>query len=258
MDLQIREQLFIVCGASSGFGRSVAEALAKEGAHVVAIARRAEKLEELSLKHPGQVTSVCCDITQQTSVEEIMQTIGDRQVHGVLINAGGPPAKTVLETSLEDWDNAYSSLLRWKVSLTQRLIPKFMENKYGRLVYIESSAVKQPIENLVLSNSLRLAVVGFVKSLSQEIASSGVTLNVLAPGFHATAATDRIFNKKSELEGISKEEAMKQSVNQLPVGVIGNPDDFASLATWLLSPQSRFITGQTISVDGGAIHGVMG
>lgn len=258
MDLHIKDQLFIVCGATSGFGRSVAETLAGEGAHVIAIARRNEKLKELSLKYPHQITAVCCDITEEGAINEVIKAIDNRPLHGMLVNAGGPPAMTVLETTLENWDSAYKTVLRWKIDLTQRLVPKMIENKYGRLLYIESAAVKQPIADLVLSNSLRLAVVGYVKSLSQEIAAEGVTLNVLAPGFHATAAMERIFNKKKEQEGISREEAMKQSISQTSVGFIGDPDDLASLATWLLSPHSRFITGQTISVDGGAIKAVMG
>lgn len=119
-------------------------------------------------------------------------------------------------------------------------------------------SVKQPVENLVLSNSLRLSVVGFVKTLSQEIADRGITLNILAPGYHDTQAMQRLFVKKSQVQNISVEEAGKQFEDEIKMGKMGNPDEFASLAIWLLSPHSRYITGQTISVDGGLIKSVFG
>ena len=111
---------------------------------------------------------------------------------------------------------------------------------------------------MVLSNSLRLAVVGFVKTLSQEIARSGITLNVLAPGSHDTGAIERVYKKKAEQTGVSLEEARRQGLLQIPVGALGQAEDFAALATWLLSPASRYVTGQTISIDGGAVKGIFG
>ena len=258
MNLEINNQLFIVGGATSGFGKAVAEALLNEGANIIAIARTEEKLHSLQTKHASKVEIVAGDLTQSETIKKLMATISGRQIHGALINAGGPPAMTVMETKLEDWDNAYKNVMRWKVELTQALIPSMVNNKYGRLLYIESASVKQPMENLVLSNSMRLAVVGFVKTLSQEIAHEGITLNILAPGFHATAAMDRLFKKKSEQSGMSVDDAMLQYISQTRVGFLGTAQDFASLVVWLLSPHSRYLTGQTISVDGGVIKGVMG
>ena len=182
--------------------------------------------------------------------------IGKRDLEGVVINAGGPPASSFMETKLKDWDDAYDNVLRWKVKLTKEIIPVLSKNKYGRLLYIESASVKQPIENLVLSNSLRLAVVGFVKTLSQEIADQGITLNIIAPGYHETPAMDRLFAKKSSLTGISKKAAKAEFEKQTATGKMGEPEDLASLATWLLSPHSKYITGQTISVDGGLIKSI--
>ncbi|NNE26537.1 MAG: SDR family oxidoreductase [Saprospiraceae bacterium] len=180
--------------------------------------------------------------------------IAKRQLSGVVINAGGHPAKAFEDTDLTDWDDAYKKILRWKVKITQELLPLFLQNQYGRFVYIESSSVKQPIDNLILSTSLRLAVVGFVKSLSQEIGDQGITLNILAPGYHATPAMERLFIKRSANLGITPDEAQKQFEKEILVGKMGNPDDLASLACWLLSPYSRYMTGQTISLDGGLIR----
>jgi 3-oxoacyl-[acyl-carrier protein] reductase len=258
MNLQINNQLFIVGGATSGFGKAITLQLVAEGALVVAVARGEEKLQQLKQIAPSQIEYISGDITQQNVHEQLLTLIGNRTLHGMVINAGGPPAKTVMETTAEDWDLAYHSLLRWKVLFTQLFLPALMKNRYGRILFIESATVKQPLENLVLSNSLRAAVVGMVKTLSQEVASSGVTLNILGPGSHNTPAIDRIYRKKSDQTGIPFDQVKSTAIEQIPVGFLGEASDFASLATWLLSPYSRFITGQTITVDGGAVKGIMG
>lgn len=256
MNLGISSHLFIVCGATSGFGKAIAEALLNEGAHVIAVARGIGKLQSL-FGSVANATIVDGDVTEESTLLQLKQIIGERQLHGMLVNAGGPPAKTVLETTLPDWDDAYNRLLRWKVALTQAFVPSMINAGYGRIVYIESSSVKQPIENLVLSTSLRLAVVGMVKTLSQEIAKTGVTLNILGPGSHNTPAIDRVYHKKAEQTGIAFEEVKKNAISQIPVGKLGEAEDFASLAVWLLSPQSRYITGQTFTVDGGAVKNTL-
>lgn len=257
MNLEVKDRLFIVTGATSGFGKSIAVALVNEGAKVIINARGEEKLFALQKQFPKQFEAVPGDITTDATISEINRQVGDRKLDGILVNAGGPPAKSFIETEISDWDEAYEKVLRWKIKITNHLIPKFVEQEYGRLVYIESISVKQPVENLVLSNSMRLAVIGFVKTLSQEIGDKGITLNVIAPGYHATPAMDRLFAKKSMLLGISPEEARKEFESEIKTGRLGDPDDLASLAVWLLSPVSRYVTGQTISVDGGLAKGVL-
>jgi 3-oxoacyl-[acyl-carrier protein] reductase len=256
MELQIHQQLFIVTGASSGLGKAIAEALIQEGAHIIAVARRENELQALKAMAPEQVEYLVADITDVSSLPQLMALLGGREPHGLLVNAGGPPAKTVLETTLPDWDQAYHSLLRWKVALTQAIVPLMVEKNYGRVLYLESASVKQPFENLVLSNSLRAAVVGMAKTLAQEIAKTGVTLNIIGPGSHNTPAIDRVYRKKSEQTGQPFEEVKAAAIRQIPVGALGEASDFASLAAWLLSPMSRYITGQTITVDGGVVKGV--
>lgn len=257
MDLQLKDQLFIVGGASSGFGRAVAESLIAEGAYIIAVARREDELKKLEGLAPGRIETLAGDLADSAVIARLVDLAGSRQVHGILVNAGGPPAKTVMETTLEDWDHAYRTLLRWKVELTQAFVPKMIAHQYGRIVFIESASVKQPLENLVLSNSLRVAVVGMVKTLSQEIAKTGVTLNILGPGSHNTAAIDRVYHKKSEQSGKPFEDVKREAISQIPVGRLGEASDFASLATWLLSPFSRYITGETITVDGGAVKSML-
>lgn len=258
MDLQLKGKLFLIGGATAGFGNAVARALINEGAHVIAVARNTENLTNFQMQHPDQIEAINGDITDSEILEEIVSFIGKRNLDGVLINAGGPPAKPALETSLEDWDLAWFTLVRWKLDLVFKLLPTFRRQHYGRIVFIESVSVKQPIKDLVLSNSLRMAIVGFAKSLSQEIAKEGITVNIMAPGYHDTDAVKRVFKKSSESSGLSYETIQQKVENSIPVGRMGTPDEFASLATWLLSPHSGYITGQTISVDGGATLGSFG
>lgn len=258
MNLNISNKLFVVCGATSGFGLSTLKALVNENAKVLAIARRQKRLDYLINEYPENVEILCGDITKNETIDKLIKKIGNRDLEGVLINSGGPPPMKFLESKASDWDTAYNQLLRWKVIITQRLIPLMQKNNYGRVIYIESSSVKQPIENLILSTSLRLAVVGFVKTLSQEIADSGITLNVLAPSYHETPAVVRLFEKKASVEGITPSEAKEMMIKGLQMQKIGNPDDLGKLAAWLFSPYSGYITGQTISVDGGNIKSIMG
>jgi len=257
MDLNLKGALFVVTGSTSGFGKAIAEQLINEGAHVIINALGEEKLEALHQKYPDKTTILAGDITTDAVISDLIRKVHGKKLHGIVINAGGPPAKSFINTEITDWDNAYEKLLRWKVKLTQELLEKFQEQEYGRILFIESAAVKQPIENLILSNSLRMAVVGFAKTLSQEVAHQGITCNILAPGYHATPAMERLFANKSLLLGISSDEAKKEFEKETKVGHLGDPEDFGSLAVWLLSPHSRFITGQTISIDGGLVRGSM-
>lgn len=257
MDLQLKDKLFIVTGASSGFGKAITAMLATEEAQVIAVARGVENLKSLQKEHPA-IEIMPLDMTHPESLNSLIKTIGERDLTGIVVNAGGPPAKAFLETNMEDWDKAYRDILRWKVDLTHIFLPFFEKNNYGRYLYIESMSVKQPVPNLVLSTSLRMAVTGFVKTFSDEIAHRGITANVLAPGYHMTPALERVIRKHSEVAGISFDEAKNEMVNHVPTRTTGSTDDFASLAAWLLSPWSAYITGQTISVDGGAVRGSMG
>lgn len=258
MDLQIQDQRFIVCGASSGFGRAIAQQLLDEGASVIAVARREEKLAELKESYGDKVNIVAGNLLQDTTHNDIEAAIGNNNIHGVVINAGGPPALTPLETAMLDWDKAYKKVMRWKIELALRLVSYFTNNNYGRILFVESQSVKQPIPKLVLSNSFRAAVVGFAKSLSQEVAKNGVTVNVLAPGSHDTPAIERVIKKEEEGSDHSYEQIKQAMEASIPVGRFGKAEEIASLAAWLLSPHASYVTGQTISHDGGSIKGIFG
>lgn len=148
--------------------------------------------------------------------------------------------------------------MRWKIDLALRLAPQFVENDYGRMLFIESKSVKQPLPALTLSNAFRAGMVGFAKTLSTEVAPSGVTVNVLAPGAHDTPAIERVIENSKGKKEISYDKAREEMEQNIPVKRMGTAEEFASLAAWLLSDHSGYVTGQTISHDGGAISGLFG
>lgn len=257
MDLKLNNKTFLVTGVSSGFGKATAEHLITEGAHVIGVARTLETLENFAANYPGQITVICGDIAQSNTIKEVVQLCIDKDISGAFINAGGPPAKLFEETELEDWDNAYKNLLRWKVELTQALLPHFKQKQYGRIVYLESASVKQPIENLVLSTSLRLSVVGMMKTLSQELAGNGITFNMIAPGSHATPAIDRLIQKSAEQQDIEFQDAKAAFIEKQPSKKMGTPEGLGSLAAWLLSDFSEFVNGQVYAIEGGTVKGTL-
>ncbi|MAO65584.1 MAG: short-chain dehydrogenase [Balneola sp.] len=258
MDLKLTNQRFVVCGASSGFGEAIARQLLQEGAHVVLIARRGELLREKFDHFKEQTEIIEGSLIYGETLDKIEQSVQAKETHGIVFNAGGPPTGTPLETNMDDWDSSWKLVMRWKIDLALRLAPYFKEKEYGRMIFVESQSVKQPLPSLSLSNSFRAGVVGFAKSLALEIAKSGVTVNVLAPGSHETPAIERVIEKNKASLNISFEEAKEKMEENIPVGRMGKAEEFASLAAWLLSPHAGYVTGQTISHDGGSIKGLFG
>jgi 3-oxoacyl-[acyl-carrier protein] reductase len=259
MDLKLTGQRFVVCGASSGFGKAVATGLLNENAYCLLIARRGELLEkEFANQYAGRVEILEADLTNSSSLDKITEQAKSKELHGIVFNAGGPPTGTPLNTKMDQWDEAYKLVMRWKIDLALRLTPLLKEQGYGRILFIESKTVKEPLPALVLSNAFRAGVVGFAKSLAIEVAGNGVTVNVLAPGSHNTPAIERIIRKQSESQKIPADKARKEMEKSVPVGRFGDADELASLALWLLSSHSSYVTGQTISHDGGAIKGIFG
>jgi 3-oxoacyl-[acyl-carrier protein] reductase len=247
----------MVMGASSGFGYAISKALVNEGALVTINAREGKKLNQAEKQLGSNVSTISGDVTKDQTLQNIADEMQQRRYHGMLVNTGGPPATGFEGSILPGWDEAYLHVLRWKVDLMLRVVPIFKKHGYGRILFLESASVKQPVENLVYSNSFRMAVVGFVKTLANEIAGSGVNLNIIAPGFHRTSAVERIIKKKCETEGISYDEARKKMEDSIPLKITGNPEEFARLALWLLSPSSEFVSGQIFYVDGGSIKATL-
>lgn len=258
MDLKLTDQRFIVCGASSGFGQAIAKQLLIEGANVAVVARRGDKLRDTFGHFEDQTEIIEGSLIYSETLDKIEAAAKSGAFHGIVFNAGGPPTGTPLQTDMKDWDAAWQLVMRWKIDLALRLAPLLVEKEYGRMLFVESKSVKQPLPALTLSNAFRAGVVGFAKTLSTEVAPKGVTVNIMAPGAHDTPAIERVIKNNSSSKGISSEKAREQMEQNIPVRRMGTAEEFASLAAWLLSPHSGYVTGQTISHDGGAIAGLFG
>jgi len=248
----------LYAGPAVAFGEAIARQLLTEGARVVLVARRGDQLREKFGHFSKQTEIIEGSFIYSETLDKIEKAAKNGDLHGVLFNAGGPPTGTPLQTDMKDWDSSWQLVMRWKIDLSLRLAPLFKEKGYGRMLYIESQSVKQPLPSLTLSNAFRAGVVGFAKSLALEVAKSGVTVNILAPGSHETPAIERIIKNNSSIKGISYDKAKEEMEANIPVGRMGKAEELASLAVWLLSPHSGYVTGQTVSHDGGVISGLFG
>jgi 3-oxoacyl-[acyl-carrier protein] reductase len=255
MDLGIRNKVALVTGASSGLGKACALALAGEGVRVCVAARRREQLEavagEATKAGAPEARAFTVDLSDARSIEALLRDVRDAfgGVDILIANSGGPKPGTLLQTAPDDWDTAYRSLLRSMLQLVEGVVPSMRERKFGRIVALTSSSVKQPIATLALSNMFRTALVSALKTLSDEVAKDGVTVNSIATG---RILTDRLFSLYGDDASIA------DAGKQVPIGRVGQPDEFSPLVAFLCGEPARYITGQTIAVDGGLIPGLFG
>lgn len=256
--MPVQSSLFIVLGASSGLGQAIVNHLLVRGHTVIAVARHTQSIVEYGKSFASRCEPLEADVMDENFGDKLMTQLNNRIPQGIVVNASGPPAGGFFDVTPAQWETAYHSVLHWKILLLQKVIPLFKSVNYGRIVMIESVSIKQPVPQLILSNALRAAVAGMVRTLATEVAGQGITINTMAPGYHDTQAMQRLYNRKAETLSISPEAAKEMFISETGTGQLGTATDFASLAEWLLSPQSRYITGQTISIAGDLVKGLMG
>ena len=255
MDLGIRGKTGLVCAASKGLGRGCAEALAEAGVDLVINARGAEALEatarEIAAKHGVTVTPVAADITTDAGRAAVLQALGGR-ADILVTNAGGPPPGSWTDWTRDDFIRAIDANMLTAIALMQALVPGMMERGWGRVVNITSQSVRTPIAILGLSNTARAGLTGFVAGMSRQVAPSGVVVNNLLPGIHATDRAYALDKGVSAAEGIGITEARRKREATIPTHTYGLPQDFGATCAFLCSQQARFIIGQNILLDGGA------
>lgn len=255
MDLNLQGQKILVLGASSGFGMEVARRIAMEGGHPVLVARSEEKLKTFQDEFPD-AEYVVADLFDRNGVGEMLKNVKKEELFGVLVNAGGPAAGSFPMDEMGEWDQAYDQVLRWKIDLLRRLLPVFEKKNYGRIVFVESVSVKEPLPGLVLSNVFRAGVQSLMKSIVNEMRGYDITLNLLAPGYHKTDRLENLMAGQSEETGMGISEIEEKFAFRTAMGTLGDPASFAQLAVWLLSPQNTYVTGQSIVIDGGMSQGL--
>ena len=263
MDLGLRGKIALVTAASRGLGRAIAEALAAEGASLIICARGTAALEEagraIAQRTGTEVEMVGADVATAEGIARAWQHARDRfgRVDVLVTNAGGPPSGPFESHEWDVWQQAVELTLRSAVELTRLVLPGMKDRRWGRILNVTSIAVKQPVDNLMLSNSIRAAVTGFGRTLANEVARYGITVNNMLPGYTRTERVEQLNAATAAREGVAVEDVSRRIEAQIPMRRLGEPQEFAALAAFLASEQAASITGQSIAVDGGWIRSLL-
>ena len=257
MDLGIRGKRALVCAASKGLGRGCAEALAAEGVDLVINARGEEALvrtaREIAEACGVTVTPVAADITTPEGRARVLDALGG-QADILVTNAGGPPPGHWTDWSRDDFIRALDANMLSAIALMQALVPGMMDRGWGRVVNITSAAVRAPIAQLGLSNTARNGLTGFVAGMSRQVADKGVCVNNLLPGIHDTDRATALDRGVAQAQGITPDEARARRAATIPTRSYGRAEDFGAACAFLCAQQARFIVGQNLVLDGGALN----
>jgi len=263
MDFGIRDRVAIVAASSRGLGRAVADALAAEGAKLALCSRNASAIEatarDIAARHGVEVFHRGVDVTQQDQVRNFVGDVAARfgRIDICVTNAGGPPAKTFLNITPEEWQAAVQLNLMSTVYLAREVLPHMQRQRWGRLVTITSISVKQPVDNLLLSNSVRAAVAGLAKTLANEHGKDNITVNNICPGYTLTDRLEELAGVQALAAGVGKQEILARWAADVPLGRIGKPEEFAAVVAFLCSERASYVSGVSIQVDGGRVKSLL-
>jgi 3-oxoacyl-[acyl-carrier protein] reductase len=263
MDLGLKGRVALIGGSSKGLGRAVAEALAAEGCDVALNARSEPPLEaaarEIGERHGVRAVPVAADLSSEEGAERLLARTLDAfgRVDVLVTNNGGPPPGAFQEHDLDAWRRAYHLTLESVLVLARGVLPGMRERGWGRILNVTSIAVKQPVDGLMLSNSIRAAVTGFARTLANEVAAEGITVNNLMPGFTRTERLDELAEKIAADTGGDPADAFASWAAAIPLGRVAEPAEFGAVAAFLASDKASYVTGQSIAVDGGWIRGLL-
>jgi 3-oxoacyl-[acyl-carrier protein] reductase len=262
LETGLRNRTAIVAASSQGIGRATAEAFAAEGCRVAICARNRKTLDDVAEKirreHETEVLAEALDVTDASAVGDFVQAVAQQfgSIDICVTNAGGPPAKGFLATTIEEWKRAIDVNFMSAVYFAHQVIPHMQKQKWGRIITITSITTKQPVADLVYSNAVRAAVVGLVKSLANEFGKDGILVNNVGPGFTATDRLRELAHARSATLGKKDEQIFKDWAEDTALKRLGEPRELADTIVWLASERASYITGQTILVDGGLYKGL--
>jgi 3-oxoacyl-[acyl-carrier protein] reductase len=262
MELGLKGRGVIVAASSQGMGRAAAELFAREGAQVAMCARTQKTLQEaadqIRAETGAEIYAEPLDVTDGAAVQRFVEQVSKRfgRLDVCVTNAGGPPAKNFLSVSTEEWRKAVDLNFLSVVHLAKAVIPYMQRHRWGRIITITSISVKQPIDDLIMSNAVRAAVVGLVKSLSNEFGKDGILINNVAPGYTSTERLQELAGTRALAAGVSTEQIYQRWAAEIPVRRLADPKEVADVIVWLASERASYVTGQTVLVDGGIYRGL--
>jgi 3-oxoacyl-[acyl-carrier protein] reductase len=262
LDLGLQERVVIVAASSEGIARAAADRFAEEGAVLAMCSRDSEKLnraaKEIRDRHGAEVLAEPLDVTDAGAVKRFVDYVAERfgGVDVCVTNAGGPSAKMFFETTADEWQRAVELNLMSTIHFARAVLPYMQRKGWGRIVTITSVSVRQPVYDLVYSNTVRAGVMGLVKSLSNEFGKDGITVNNVAPGFTATERLKELAAKRAKQQGVSESDYLERMGAEAALGRVGKPEEVADAIVWLASERASYITGQTLLVDGGLYKGL--
>ena len=261
MDLGLEGKICLVLASSKGLGMACAREFYREGANVVISSRSNENLmqakehieKNVSSRGSNKLLTVVADLHHEDQISNLVEkTIQEFGRIDILVhNAGGPPSAPIEKISKTEWKDSIDLNLLSFIRISYEVLPYMQKQKFGRIIAITSVSVKQPLDNLVLSNTTRLGVVGFAKSLANEYAKDNILVNVVCPGPNLTDRMKELIDSTVHTTSKSEDEVMKNWTNQIPLGRLGKPEELANLVVFLASKKASYITGTTIQVDGG-------
>lgn len=257
MDLGLKNKIALVTAASKGLGKATALEFAREGAKI-AMCARSDTIEkaakEIAQETGAQVLPFRADLTQPADIENLVAATVKEfgRIDILFVNAGGPKPGNFLSLNMEDWETATNLTLMSAVRLCHAVIPHMLEKGGGSIVTTQSYSVKQPINNLILSNSLRMAVIGLMKSLASELGPKGIRVNSINPAWTWTERVEQLMADRASRAGTTSEEETAKITTAVPLGRMGTVEEFARAAVWLASPAASFIHGHALMFDGGA------
>ncbi len=262
MNLGLKDRVALIAASSQGIGLATAEAFAAEGCRIAMCARNPQTLqaaaEKIKKQHNVEVIAEPFDVTDAAAVTRFVAAVAQKfgSVDICVTNAGGPPAKGFLSASLDDWQRALDSNFLSTVYFAREVIPHMQKKKWGRIITLTSITTKQPVTDLVLSNAVRAAVVGLVKSLANEFGKDGILVNNVGPGFTATDRLKELATARASATGKNENEIFEGWAADAPLKRLGEPREVAETIVWLASERASYITGQTVLVDGGMYKGL--
>jgi 3-oxoacyl-[acyl-carrier protein] reductase len=262
METGLKNRVAIVAASSQGIGRATAQGLAAEGCRVAMCARNQSSLEGAAKgirdQYGAEVYTEAFDVTDASAVQGFVNRVAQKfgGVDICVTNAGGPPAKGFLAATIEDWRKAIDANFLSTVYFAREVIPHMQRKHWGRIITITSITTKQPVADLVLSNAVRTAVVGLVKSLANEFGKDGILVNNVGPGYTATDRLKNLAKARSTASGQPEQEIFDGWAADAPLKRVGEPNEVADAIIWLASERASYVTGQTILVDGGIYKGL--